>query len=57
LNEKSCPIVLDHVPETARVEGDDRRLTKKCFHRDQAESFVDGRDDDRGRTLIERRKI
>jgi hypothetical protein len=57
LNEEPGLVVLNYVAQTARVEGDNRGLAEKCLDRDQAETFVGRRNDQRRSALVERRQV
>jgi hypothetical protein len=49
--------VLDHVAKPTGIKCDDWRLAEERFDRDEAEAFINRRDDDRGGALIEGRKL
>jgi hypothetical protein len=49
--------VLNYVPQTAGIEGDDGRLAEESLDRDQSEALIGGGNDQRSSALIEAGQI
>ena len=52
-HQDACLVVLNHIAESARVEGNDRSLAEQSFDGDQAEALVDGGNYDRRGALVD----